>query len=188
LKISTIVTNAKARFSMLLTENEVIQASLVQALTAYQDLAGCLRTVVIESPLAGAYEPPASFLAHAMCKDAYGDYVPVRVSEEDDGSSRIYFDKEAVYPLEYEFLVHLAYFADKPESHIPNRISGMVTDYLECLIAMDNDDRVARVEAGGKMDASRTPTRLDRLAQKAALEEQFRANRAIISMASIHPR
>jgi hypothetical protein len=188
MQISTIVSNAKSRFSMLLTEDTQIQAFLAQALTAYQDLAGCLRTVVIEIPLIGGYEPPPSFLAHAMCKDAYGDYVTVSVAEEDDGSSRLYFDKEAVYPLEYEFLVHLAYFADKPESHIPNRISGMVIDFLECLIATDNDDRVARVEASGKMDSSRTPTRLDRIAQKTALEEQFRANRAIISMASIHPR
>jgi hypothetical protein len=122
-----------------------------------------------------------------MCKDVTGNFVPVRVSEDDDGSTKIYFDSGAIYPIEYEFLVHLAFFADNPEAHIPNRISGMVIDYLECLIAMDNDDRMARIETGGKMDSSRTPTRLDRIAQKTALEEQFRANRAIISMASIHP-
>jgi hypothetical protein len=187
MKLSTIVQTAKARFSVLLTDDTQISAYLVQALTTYQDLAGCLRTTVIDAPTVEALTLPQSFLAHSMCSDVYGDFVPVEVLELEDGTTTIYMPAGTIYPVKYEFLVNLAYYAADLENHIPNRIAGMVTDYLECLIATDNDDRIARIEAGGKMDASRMPTRLDRMAQKTSLEEQFRANRAIVSMASIHP-
>lgn len=188
MQLSKIITNAKARFSILLTSDEEIQALLTQSLTAYQDLAGCLRSKMIDGPQAGGHPLPPSFLAHAMCADKYGNFVPVVIAEnEDDGTSTLVITDDVEYPLTHEYLVNLAYYADDTANHIPNRIAGMITDHLECLIAMNSDERLARVESGGKMDTSRVPTTLDRIAQKNAIEDQFRANRAIISMASIHP-
>lgn len=188
MKISDITKLAKSRFSMLLTGDSEINAFLSQALTTYQDIAGCIRTIEIEAPTPESLNMPEYFLAHAMCKDFYGDFVIVNTFDQDDGTTKLRIDDDPVYPLKYEFFVNLTYYADKPDSHIPNRISGVITDYLECLIAMDNDDRVARAETAGKMDASRMPTRLDRLQQKQTLEDKMRESRAMISMASIHPR
>lgn len=187
MRISDVVKSASARFSMLLVEPDQVQQFLFQALTAYQDLAGCITTLRILSPKTEAVALPPSFLAAAVCRDQYGNYVATSINESDDGTATLTIEGQPTYPVDFDYFVHIAYYADKPELHIPNRIAGMVIDYLECLIAMENDDRVARVEASGKMDVSRIPTRIDRIAQKTALEEQFRANRAVPQMTSIHP-
>lgn len=187
MRISDVVKSASARFSILLLEPEQVQQYLFQALTAYQDLAGCITTLRILEPKTEAVALPPSFLAAAVCRDTFGNYVATRISESDDGTATLIIEGQPAYPVEFDYFVHIAYYADKPDLHIPNRIAGMVIDYLECLIAMENDDRMARVEAGGKMDVSRLPTRIDRIAQKTALEDQFRANRAMPQMTSIHP-
>lgn len=187
MRISDVVKLACARFSMLLTEEREIGGFLFQALTAYQDLAGSIATISILEQSTEAVTLPPSFLAPSVCSDADGNYVVTSLNESDDGLSTLRIIGTPVYPLTFDYFVHIAYYADKPDLHIPNRIAGMIIDYLECLIAMDNDDRIARVETSGKMDASRMPTRLDRIAQKTALEEQFKANRAIPQMVSIHP-
>lgn len=188
MKISDLVNSVTSRFSLLLTQKPTIQSYLVQALTAYRDLAGCIRTkLILEAPAGGMMDAPTAFLAHAMCKDRDQDYVPVSVFDTDEGGHTIHIPSDAAYPLEYSYFVDLTYYADKPESHIPNRITGMIADYLEVLIAMDNDDRLARVETSGKMDASRLPTRQDRINQQQLLETSMRANREIVPMASIHP-
>lgn len=192
MKIADITKNAVDRFPVLLTKPEEVQAFLMQALTAYQDLAGCTRKQrVLASDVqdGGLYVMPESCLALSSAVDALGDFVICDMSDDDEGNIILYINEpKAVYPLAVEYFVNLAYYADKPDLHVPNRIAGMIINYLECLIAMDNDDRVARVESAGKMDTSRTPTRLDRMAQKTALEEQFKANREIISLVSVHPR
>lgn len=189
MQLKAIIANAKARFTILLTTDDEITPLLVQSLTAYQEMAGCLRVKLIEqAPDRGEIQLPASFLAHAMCSDADGDFVPVTIIEnEDNGTSIAKVSDSELYPLKYEYFVNLAYYADNLENHIPNRISGMIIDHLECLIGANNDERIARVEAGGKMDTSRIPTPLDRDAQRLAIEEKFRANRAIVPMASVHP-
>ena len=186
MQIKNIVHNATSRFSVLLVEEKQIQAFLTQALTTYQEMAGCLRTMKLNSPNASGISLPESFLAHAMCKDDEGNYVSVHIEEQDDGTVSA-IPEGGVYPLTYEYLVNLAYYADKPDLHIPNRISGVITDYLECLVGIENDSRLSRVETSGKMDTSHLPSVQDRTATKAAIEEQFRNNRASISMASIHP-
>ncbi|GAB1077446.1 MULTISPECIES: hypothetical protein [Shewanella] len=188
MKISELVESVTSRFTLLLTGQDAIRSYLAQSLTAYRDMAGCIKTIpVLEAPAGGLMTAPTAFLAHAMCKDANQDFVPVSVYDTDDGGHSIHVPAGAVYPLDYSYFVDLAYYADKPESHIPNRVTGLIADYLEVLIAMDNDDRIARVETSGKMDASRLPTRQDRINQQQLLETSMRANREIVPMASIHP-
>lgn len=186
--ISDVIQNAKNRFSLLLTEETEINAFLVQALTCYQDLAGCIRSQVVTSPSNDPVLLPESCLSVCMVKDKHNDYVPFRQFDNDDGEQFVILDESATYPVVVDYFVYLAGYANKPNAHIPNQIAGMITDYLSVLISIDNDDRVAKAENAGKMDASRTPTTQDHVALKTALEDQFRANRAIIPMFSIMPR
>ena len=187
MKIKDIVDTAKAKFSVLLTEDPKIAAYLLESLTMYQDLAGCIRRVVIKESESSEYALPEHYLAHAMCKDVNGDYVPVETYDTDDGSITMSIANSAVYPVTLSYFVHLAYYADKPDLHIPNRVAGMIARHLECLIGADNNNRIALVEAAGKMDTSRIPTPVDYVTQRDGIEEQFRANREIIPMLSIHP-
>lgn len=186
--ISDVIDHAKSRFSLLLTGDKEIQGFLTQALTVYQDLAGCIRKEIITAYNKEGQVLPDSFLAVAMVKDSYNDFVPSMIIDDDTGGQKLFVDKDAKYPLVLEYFVHLTSYANKPDSHIPNRIAGLITDYLALLISIDNNDRIARAEGAGKMDTSRTLTATDLSATKQALEEQFRMSRAIVPMCSILPR
>lgn len=191
MKITDLVSTVKARFPVLLTGDPQVQAYLVKALQAYQEKAGVLRTVEIAAPIdTGLYPLPDDTLAVAMCKDAIGNYVPNQTQDDvDSGNLVLKLVGSGCYefPLTVNYLVDLTVYALTPDRHIPTRIASMIANYLECLIGEDNDDRIARIEAVGKMDVSRIPSRVDRSAQLQAIEEQMSSARAIIPAASIIP-
>lgn len=186
MKLSALVNSVKDRFPILLTSDKAVIAYLKQALTAYQDLAGYMKTVKINFVAGGLVNAPIDFLSHVVCKSDSGDFVQVSVTEDDHCNHVL---SSAVAGLhDYTYFVKLSVLADRDieETYVSDRIAGRIADYLECLVGIDNDERIARTETAAKMDTSRIQTASDRKADKSNLEEQFKANREIMPLFSIY--
>ena len=140
------------------------------------------KTVRIQTP--GPRELPADWLAHMVAVDAYGDFVPVDNYQDENNIEQIEPDASAVYPVRLTYLVNLR-AVDLDSYHLPPTAIGMIQDYLEILLSVPNDERLARIQGAGHLDNSRVPTSEVREQQLATLREQMKAQRAVLPMISI---
>ena len=179
-----LLAAVKGRFSVLLVDDTHQQRQLLtNALGQYQDLAGVTKNVLIRTP--GPRTVAPDFLAHVVASSAYGDYVPVEQYDDEEGNAQIEPDSQAEYPVKLTYLVNLR-AVDLDSYKIPATAVGMIMDYLELLLAVENDERMARVQSAGRMDMSRVPSKEVRDQQLATLREQMKSQRAILPMISIH--
>ena len=178
-----LLTAVKGRFSLLLVDDvHQLQQLLIAALGQYQDLAGVTKTVRIQTP--GPKQLPADWLAHMVAVDANGDFVPVDNYQDENNIEQIEPDASAVYPIRLTYLVNLR-AVDLDSYHLPPTAIGMIQDYLEILLSVPNDERLARIQGAGHLDNSRVPTSEVREQQLATLREQMKAQRAVLPMISI---
>lgn len=181
-----LLSAVRGRFSVLLVEEPQQLQLLTTALGTYQDLAGFIKRVKVteRAPL----KAPADFLAPVLCTDKRGDFVPHELDFDAETSAVMigFDDARSAYPLSFTYLVNLRTI-DHDTYQIPATIIGMVQDYLEVLISIPNDERMARIQEAGKLDVSRTPTSDAREGQLAAMREAMKAQRAILPMITIQP-
>ena len=179
-----LLAGVQHRFSVLLVEEPQQHQLLIDALGQYQDLAGVTKVVRLSAPQ--SYPLPADFLAPIIATSATGDFVPVDVLDGEDGAQFLELDASAVYPVRFTYLVNLRGI-NVDSYHLPATSIGMIQDYLEVLIAIPNDERMARIQEAGRMDISRIPAPQDREAQLATLREAMKAQRAILPIITIQP-
>lgn len=179
-----LLAGVQHRFSVLLVEDPQQHQLLIDALGQYQDLAGVTKTVRLSAPQ--EYPLPDDFLAPVIATSATGDFVPVDVITNDDNALVLALDSCAVYPVRFTYLVNLRAI-DVDQYPLPATSIGMIQDYLEVLIAIQNDERMARIQEAGRMDISRIPAPQDREAQLTALREAMKSQRAILPIITIQP-
>lgn len=179
-----LLAGVQHRFSVLLVEEPQQHQLLIDALGQYQDLAGVTKVVRLSAPQ--EYPLPADFLAPVVATGATGDFVPVDVFGDENGNLLLSLDENAIYPVRFTYLVNLRAI-DVNQYQLPPTSIGMIQDYLEVLIAIPNDERMARIQEAGRMDISRIPAPQDREAQLLALREAMKAQRAILPIITIQP-
>lgn len=180
-----LLLGVQGRFSVLLVGKDQQRQLLIDALGQYQDLAGVTKTVRIESRSASR-PVPADFLAVSHTTDAMGDFIPVTEEYSETNERQLCFDDRAQYPLRFTYLVKLRN-VDLDAYQLPDQAVGMIQDYLEVLISIPNDERMARVQEAGRLDVSRTPAPSEGDAKLAALRESMKSQRAMMPMLTIQP-
>lgn len=178
-----LLKGVQGRFSVLLVEPDQQRQLLIDALGQYQDLAGVTKTVRIKSPQASR-PIPDDFLAVASTTDASGGFVPVTEEWDENGQRQLCFDDWGTYPLRFTYLVKLR-DVDLDSYELPDSAVGMIQDYLEVLIAIPNDERMARIQEAGRLDISRTPTPDAGDSKLAMLREAMKSQRAMLSPITI---
>lgn len=179
-----LLESVKARFPILLhSDEDALQALLSKAIGAYQDLAGFMaRTRIKETDLVdGAFPIPVRFLNRVAVKDAQGTYVTSQVwgNEMELGTS-----DNTPYPLTLIYLENLR-DSDYDSVTLPSNSIGLISDYLELLIASPNADRMRRIAVAGKYDASDIPTETDLAARRTELELKISSSQAMMPVLSI---
>lgn len=179
-----LLEGVKARFRPLLVNEEAtLQALLRKALAAYQDRAGVMKVIKLEKGTGNSVPFPVDMLALVHVSDANGGLV---YSDPFDGSIEIDLMGSERWPLR---LYYFANLRDTPHDtyELPNDAVGMIEDYLEALIAVQNTDRIRRVEISGKFDASNLPDESTLHQRVLDLEDKMASNRAIVPAATLIP-
>lgn len=169
----------KERFVPLLHNEPLsLNALLCQALTTYQELAGVVAIHNYIEPAEKYLLPPHCLTRIGVC-DKDSDFVSSEIQQPTDEIKLMLTGHER-WPLTLRYLVNLS-SVDFDVYDIPALNVGMISDYLELLIAIPNTQRLRRIASAGKLDVSDVPIQSELLAQKALLEEKMRLNRAIVS-------
>ncbi|WP_426575462.1 hypothetical protein ACP179_00965 (plasmid) [Xenorhabdus stockiae] len=179
-----LLDTVKTRFRpLLVVEEDTLKSMLVKALTEYQDRAGFIKRVRIEKAAGVSLPYPDDYLelvhvidqrSSLVFAEPYADVLQLDLM----GNER--------YPLTLVYLANLR-DTDLDNGVIPPSLCGVLENYLECLIDIQNTERKRRVSASGKLDISHLPDEATLYQRKIDLEDKMAANRAIITGATLMP-
>ena len=171
-----LLESVKLRFVPLLhNEPQPLYALLRQTLLAYQDRAGVIKTHTITTTTTQPL--PDHFLARIAVKDSNLDFVS---SNSSTGMLNLNLIGDEQPPLSLTYLVDLG-SVDFNSYELPVTAIGLLSDYLEALIAIPNTQRIRRIAIAGKIDASDLESHAELVERKLALEEAMAARREIVS-------
>lgn len=177
-----ILDEVKTRFTPLMhDESDKLTALLTQSLRMYQDRAGYMKRYRIQSR-DEAVSRPADMLALVGVSDRLGDLI---YSDDYGDSLSLELNYHTPYPVTVFYLANLADL-DHETGVVPPEIIGIVSNYLEALIAIPNTDRVRRVSIAGKLDVSNLADEQTLHQRKLDLEADMANRRAIIPAFSIY--
>ncbi|EKO3439471.1 hypothetical protein NTE19_003363 [Vibrio fluvialis] len=161
-----LLEEVKTRFVTLFHNDEVkLKNLLKQAMRTYQDKAGVVKKITIESPQL-TVSIPANFDGLVACGNKNGSRVPVSVSGDNFNLSAA---RASDYPLTLSYFVDLK-GVDFESYELPSEIESHIADYLEALIRIPNSQREAVVAAAGGFDTSHIPSEADLRARLESLE------------------
>ncbi len=173
---SELLEEAKRKFIVLYHKDETDLNSLLrQALGKFQEKAGALAQMRIESEVEGSIALPSDFLALAVAVDSMTRYAECDVNLT-DRTFTIIDVKGEHYPVTFHYFRNLR---DWPLSEdLPPGMTGVLLDYLFALIDYPNTERERAVYAqtGQQVDLPSRQDLKDRIAQ---LEEQMEEGRSI---------
>ena len=180
-----LLEEVTSRFIMLLHDNEkALNALLRKSLMKWQEVAGVIKQVHITE--SGNIVPvPADFLARIGVTDANKVFIGSTIFDDVNGKS-ITLDLKGYEskPLTLAYMVNLVN-VDFDNYQLPDTAIGLLSDYLELLITIPNNQRIRRVAIAGKLDTSDLATESELAQRKADLESQIATNRAIIPIFTI---
>ena len=177
-----------ARFSVLQVEPDKRLILLKDALGTYGEKAGVTKTIRIRAYQTQDGEPyidyPEAFAGVLQFKDNYSEIIRHELLA-DESIIRVN-PRDARQPLPWT----LSYFVALRNVNIdtfelPDRIIGLLGDYLQVLIEIPNYERMKNAMAAGQMDNSHLPTDADLQARKEALQMLMGTNRVAIPMSTI---
>ncbi|UTM60413.1 hypothetical protein L4174_023810 (plasmid) [Photobacterium sp. CCB-ST2H9] len=176
-----LLENVKARFNPLMhDEKSALNALLRQALQTYQDLAGVVKVAKYTKP-SQTLTPPAGFLFRIVIKDSRGQFV---LSNVFDGEIELTLYGGELWPLTLTYGENLV-DTDYETYKLPPTAEGLISDYLQALIAIPNTERIRRISTAGKIDVSDLPTQSELMDRKIGLEETIKSSRSMASTFSI---
>lgn len=172
-----LLKKVKKRFLPLLIENEtdLLESQLVKALTQYQDLAGYTTDVRIAKGDSLSIPCPTDYLELVGVKDATGNYISASVFS---GVIEINSTQRVTYPLTMSYLVRLSAL-DLQNGIVPPVAEGIISDYLEVLIAIPNAAIDRKISIAGKLDSSGIPDEVTLTQRKLDLEREMSTRGAI---------
>lgn len=172
-----LLKKVKKRFLPLLIENEteLLETQLIKALTQYQDLAGYTADVRIAKGDSLSIPCPDDYLELVGVKDATGNYVSAHVFS---GVIEINSSQRISYPLTMSYLVRLSAL-DLQTGIVPPVAEGIISDYLEVLIAIPNAAIDRKISIAGKLDSSGIPDEVTLTQRKLDLEREMSTRGAI---------
>lgn len=182
---SAILSQVKARFPILLHDNELVLNTLLkQALAKYQELAGFTtkhRYTFDDLDSDAAVITPDGFSSRLVVKDFNGRFVP---SEVWGGKLELKINGNTTFPVT---LVYLESVTDRDFNtyQLPTSCVSVLSDYLEILIRIPNSERERRVSMAGKLDTSDIPTEADLNTRKLEIESQMRLSRSVLPPISL---
>lgn len=178
-----LLEEVKSRFHTLMhDEPEALTALLKKTLVTYQDLAGVIKRHRYKQP-ADVYSLPDNFLARVGVSDAHNQFISATVWL-DDNELELKLSGRETFPIVLTYVESLAN-VDLDTYQLPDTAVGIMADYLEALINIPNTERIRRVSMAGKIDVSDLPVQSELMDRKAAIEEQMRLSRAILSPFSV---
>ncbi|MGL5103057.1 MAG: hypothetical protein ACRC6N_11110 [Plesiomonas sp.] len=174
----------KSRFNPLfVVEEPTLMGMLVKALSEYQDRAGYVKRVRLESKEGATLPYPQDYLELVHVVDDRGSLV---FAETFDDCIQLELIGRERYPFSMTYLVNLR-DRDLAGWEMPAGICSVIENYLECLIDIQNTERKRRVSIAGKLDVSHLPDENTLYQRKIDLEDKMSSNRAIITGASLIP-
>lgn len=172
-----LLDDVKTRFNPLMhREEQKLEELLKQALRAYQDRAGYIKKVRVESRSETVLPKPADYLVLIGASDKYGDMV---YSDDYGSEITLEYGWNTSFPVTVSYMANLADM-DLQEDEVPAEIIGIVSNYLEALIAIPNYDRIRRASIAGKLDASTIPDENTLNQRKLDLELDMNSRRAML--------
>lgn len=183
---SELLEEVKRRFSPLLVTNPLkLNDYLMRSLRTYRDRAGVIRNIdTSESVLTR----PANALEIVSASDYNGNYIECIESRVSDGIEHkviwtlnldVRYKGRFKAPYRITYLLDLAAL-DIEQDQLPRGIVSLLSDYLECLIDIENTSRVRMAGGTAEMpiDALRTDAEL--IDRKAQLEDLMQETAEII--------
>ncbi|EKN4689567.1 hypothetical protein [Yersinia ruckeri] len=179
-----LLDSVKARFKpLLVVEEDALKGMLVKALTEYQDRAGLVKRCHLGKEAGTSLPYPSDYLELVHITDKRGSLV---FTEPYDDTLEIDLMGDERYPFALVYLANMR-DCDLNKWEIPAAICGVIENYLECLIDIQNTERKRRVSVAGKLDVSHIPDEPTLYQRKIDLEDKMASNRAIITGASLMP-
>ncbi|MCG3462178.1 hypothetical protein L7G72_09995 [Xenorhabdus bovienii] len=179
-----LLDSVKTRFRpLLVVEEDTLKGMLVKALTEYQDRAGLIKRIHVEKEAGTSLPYPDDYLELVHIIDKRSSLV---FAEPYDDALKLDLVGDERYPFTLVYLANMR-DCDLDNWVISPSICGVLENYLECLIDIQNTERKRRVSVSGKLDVSHLPDEPTLYQRKVDLEEKMSSNRAIITGASLMP-